>query len=279
MRNWKFGVSSTDEAPESAPLLLKGNIVDNLQKAGELGYDAIEVHTREDIELDYNEILNRMKETKVRIAQIVTGRLNTEAMCSLMDDRPYVTEAAMKGMYQYIDMASALEADIVVGWVKGNVPVGKAPEKYLSRLAGNLHKLNDYGKEKNVKINLEVINHYEVNVFTKCEQLVDFLDKYKLDNCYVHLDTYHMNLEEDSFEKAIYIAGDKLGYFHIADNQRWYPGSGQIDFSAIFQALEKINYGGYITVECFCHGDGVYTARKAIEYLKRITKNITKISS
>ena len=134
MRNWKFGVSSTDEAPESAPLLLKGNIVDNLQKAGELGYDAIEVHTREDIELDYNEILNRMKETKVRIAQIVTGRLNTEAMCSLMDDRPYVTEAAMKGMYQYIDMASALEADIVVGWVKGNVPVGKAPEKSHHRM-------------------------------------------------------------------------------------------------------------------------------------------------
>lgn len=270
MKEWKFGVSSTDEAPESAPLLLKGSIVDNLRTAAELGYQAIEVHTREDVELDYDGILACMEETGVRIAQIVTGRLNTEGMCSLMDDRPYVTEAAMKGMYRYIDMASKLKAGIVLGWAKGNVPPGKTPGKYMERLARNLRPLNDYAREKKVPISIEVINHYEVNVFTTSKSLADFLDRYDLDNCYIHLDAYHMNLEEDSFSEAIWTAKGKLGYFHIADSQRWYPGSGQIDFAPIFAALEEIGYDGYITVECFPRGDGRATAKKAISYLKSL---------
>lgn len=270
MKEWKFGVSSTDEAPESAPLLLKGSIVDNLRTAASLGYQAIEVHTREDVELDYDRIRECMEETGVKIAQIVTGRLNTEGMCSLMDDRPYVTEAAMQGMYRYLDMAAKLEAGIVIGWVKGNVPPGKTPGKYMERLARNLKLLNDCAREKKVPISIEVINHYEVNVFTTSRSLAVFLEQYDLDNCYIHLDTYHMNLEENSFAEAIRAAKGRLGYFHIADNQRWYPGSGQLDFASIFAALEEIGYDGYVTVECFPRGDGRAAAEKAITYLKSL---------
>lgn len=270
MRKWRLGVSSTDEAPETAPLLLKGSITENLEEAARLGYQGIEVHTREDVELDYEAIWSCMEKTGVRIAQIVTGRLNTEGMCSLMDDRPYVTAAAMEGMRRYIDMASKLQAGIVLGWVKGNVPQGKKPGKYMERLARNLQILNAYGREKQVPINIEIINHYEVNVFTTAKSLAEFLEKYGLDNCYIHLDTYHMNLEESNFAEAIRESKGKLGYFHIADNQRWYPGSGQLDFMPILEALEDIGYDGYITVECFPRGNGVDTAEKAALYLNSL---------
>jgi len=33
-----------------------------------------------------------------------------------------------------------------------------------------------------------------------------------MDNVTIHLDTYHMNIEENSMEQAIQAAGDKLGY-------------------------------------------------------------------
>ena len=119
-------------------------------------------------------------------------------------------------------------------------------------------------------IHIEVINHYEVNVFTTAKSLAEFLEKYGLDNCYIHLDTYHMNLEESDFAEAIRESKGKLGYFHIADNQRWYPGSGQLDFMPILEALEDIGYDGYITVECFPRGNGADTAEKAALYLNSL---------
>ena len=134
MKNWKYAVSSADAAPVTAPILLQGSVVENLEKAAKLGYDAIEVHTREDVELDYDAIRDAYARTGARVAMVITGRLNTEGMCSLVADEPYIVSAAMDGMRQYIDMAQKLEAGIVVGWVKGNVPKGGKREKYLDRL-------------------------------------------------------------------------------------------------------------------------------------------------
>ena len=270
MRKWKIGISSVDEASDSAPLLLKGSVEENLAKAAALGYDAIEIHTRETVDWDLDSIRSCMKKTGVKIAQIVTGRLNTEGKCSLIDDRPYVEKAAVEGMKTYIDLASELGADIVLGWVRGNPPAGSGKEKYRKRLARNLKILNDYGKEKGVRINIEVINHYEMVFFQTCAETASFIDEFGLDNCFIHLDTYHMQLEENSMADAIRQAGDKLGYFHIADSQRWYPGSGEMKYEPVFDALSEIGYKGYVTVECFPKGDNDLTAKKAIEYLDRV---------
>jgi predicted regulator of amino acid metabolism with ACT domain len=95
MRQWEYALSTADEAPETAPILLKGTICDNLKKASELGYQAIEIHMREDEEIDCEEIKRTMRDYHIKISQIITGRLNTEGKCSLMADEPYITAAAM----------------------------------------------------------------------------------------------------------------------------------------------------------------------------------------
>lgn len=266
--NWKIGISSAPEAPKTAPILLTGDVIENLRKAASLGYDAIEVHTRENVSLNYEAIGKVMDETGVRIAQIITGRLCTEGGCTLMDDAPYIMEAAIEGMKKYVDMASKVGANLVVGWVRGKVPAGGSRDKYMKRLGENLKILNDYGKERDVALNLEVINHYEINTFNTQAETLDFIEEYDLDNCFVHLDTYHMNLEEDDMVKAIKDAGNKLGYFHVADSTRWYPGSSRMDWDSIFEALDEAGYKGYVTVECFPREDNMDTAKKALEFIK-----------
>ncbi len=274
MKKWNYAVSSydrdtSDEISQGAPLLLRGSFEENLKSAAALGYQAIEVHTRENAPLDLAAVKETMKTTGIKISAVVTGRLNTEGKVDLISDIPYVTDAAVKGMLQYVDLAAFLETDLILGWAKGTIPKGGSYEKYTRRLASNLQPVNDYAKEKGVKICIEVINHYEVNLFTTSGELVDFLDKYpSLDNCFVHLDSYHMNLEEDDFVKAIQTAKGRIGYFHIADNSRWYPGSGELDLKKMLDALEAAGYDGYISVECFPRGDGFETARLAIEYLR-----------
>ena len=270
MMSWKYALSTADEAPKTAPILLTGSLTDNLIKAINLGYNAIEVHTRPEEQFDYSSIQAQMAESNVKISAIITGRLNTEDQCSLIDDRPYVVQSAIQGMYQYINMAEKLNTDIVLGWAKGNVPSAKNKEKYLKRLANKLSILADYAGERNVKIFAEVINRYEVNIFTTAKETMDFINQYHLDNVYVHLDTFHMSIEEANPIEAISYCKEKLGYFHIADNTRSYPGSGQLNFPHILKALKEIDYTGYLSVECLPGENGEQTAKLAIDYLKSI---------
>ncbi len=270
MKKFKLALSTTDYGTEAQPLLLKGSVTENLKKAAELGYQAIEIHTREEVFWDFDEIRSCMKETGVGISRIVTGKLCTEGNCSLLDDRPYAVSAAMEGLKKYMDLASEFGAGIVLGYMIGKVPAGKDPAPYLEKLGHRLQILNAYSKEKQVPICIEAINHFEANVLTTSREMVSFLEQYELDNCSVHLDCYHMMMEEDSSVEAIRTAGKRLDYFHICDNQRCYPGSGQLDFIPLLHALEEIGYDGYVSVECFPKGDGYGTAKKAIASLKKM---------
>jgi sugar phosphate isomerase/epimerase len=265
----KYALSSAETAPATAPILLRGDMCGNIKAAAELGYQGLEVHMREDTDLDYGKISQTMAEYDVKISAIVTGRLNTQGMVNLIDDRPYITGAAMKGMGEYIKIAAALKTDLIIGWVKGRIPDGAPSKDYLARLARNLGRICTEAAERGVKIFIEVINRYEVNIFTTAREAMDFLDTRGISNCYIHLDTFHMNIEETDPVGAVRFCGKRLGYFHVADNTRLYPGSGTLDFSAYVSVLREIGYGGFISVECLPYPDGQTAAKRAIEHLRR----------
>jgi len=264
---WKFAVSSADDADFSAPILLRGDISSNLILASQLGYQAIEVHTRETARWDFTSIEKVMEENHVGISAIITGRLCTEGKVNLIDDIPYVTQAALDGMKKYIDMAHRLQTDIVIGWVKGRLPEKSNPAKYLDRLAYHLEILDEYAGERDVRMHLEVINRYETNLFNTASETLEFIEKNKLNHCYVHLDTFHMGIDETDPIAAIRLCGKRLGYMHFADNSRCYPGSGQFDFRKIIQALRDVGYDGYLSVECLPKPDGKTAALKAKKHL------------
>lgn len=268
MRTWKYGISFAESSPMTAPLPLAGDLYENMEKAASYGYDAVEFHTRETFSFDYEKIENMRTAGKGDICTLVTGRLYTQGHFSLLDDDPAIAEGAVAGLKTYIDKARQLGVNIVLGWAKGNVPVGGDRVKYLQRLADKLKILNTYAGERGVRILVEVINHYETNLFNTAGETLAFFEEHHLDNCYVHLDTYHMSLEECDPYAAIRLCGERLGYFHVSDNSRRYPGSGQFDFQKILAALAEVHYSGYITVECIPEPDRDTAAQRAIAHLK-----------
>jgi sugar phosphate isomerase/epimerase len=157
-----------------------------------------------------------------------------------------------------------------VGWVKGSVPKGGDREKYLDRLAKNLRILAAYGADRGVPLNLEVINRYETNILNTAEETLSFLDTHALNNCFVHLDSFHMGIEETDMSAAIGRCGSRIGYVHLADNTRGYPGSGSFDFRGILGALDEAGYGGWLSVECLPDPSGPLAAERAIAFLKKI---------
>ena len=106
-------------------------------------------------------------------------------------------------------------------------------------------------KRAGVSLNLEIVNRFETNLLNTAAQALAFIDETGSDNVFLHLDTFHMNIEEADLAAAIRLAGKKLGYFHVGESNRGYLGAGSIAFDPIFDALLDIDYDDIITFESF----------------------------
>lgn len=102
-----------------------------------------------------------------------------------------------------------------------------------------------------ITLGLEVVNRYESNVLNTASQAVEMCRRIGAANVKVHLDVYHMNIEESDMRQAIVETGPDIGYFHTGDSHRGYMGSGSIDLAGVFRALVQADYQGPITFESF----------------------------
>jgi D-psicose/D-tagatose/L-ribulose 3-epimerase len=102
-----------------------------------------------------------------------------------------------------------------------------------------------------VTLNLEIVNRFESNLLNTAAQGLAFIEATGADNVFLHLDSFHMNIEEADIGLAIRNAADKIGYVHIGESHRGYLGTGNIDFAAIFDALVAIGYDDWVTFESF----------------------------
>ena len=128
---------------------------------------------------------------------------------------------------------------------------GPASKEARASSVAAMQRLADYTAELGINIDLEVVNRYETNIMNTGLEGLEFLDQVNRPNAFLHLDTYHMNIEEDGLQKSVLAAGERLGYVHIGESHRGYLGTGNVDFDSFFTALKKINYQGPITFESF----------------------------
>ena len=114
-----------------------------------------------------------------------------------------------------------------------------------------LQRLARRAADDGITLGLEVVNRYETNLFNTAVQALEIVQEIGAPNLGVHLDTYHMNIEEDDFDEPVRRCGDKLVYVHIGESHRGYLGSGNVDFSTFFRALVDCGYAGPIAFESF----------------------------
>ncbi|MBR0752354.1 sugar phosphate isomerase/epimerase [Bradyrhizobium jicamae] len=112
-------------------------------------------------------------------------------------------------------------------------------------------KTAELAKAAGVDLVLELVNRFETNLLNTTAQGLKFIEETGSDHVRLHLDTFHMNIEEANPAAAIRLAGSKLGYFHIGESNRGYLGDGVINFDLIFDALLDIDYQRDIVFESF----------------------------
>ncbi len=128
---------------------------------------------------------------------------------------------------------------------------GPATEEGRRHCVEALSRIAARAEEMGVTLGLEPVNRYESNLLNTGAQALEIIAATGADNIVVHLDSYHMNIEEGDLARAVETCADKLGYVHIGESHRGYLGSGTIDFRRLFRALAGVGYAGPITFESF----------------------------
>ena len=154
---------------------------------------------------------------------------------------------------EVIDTAAALGAGVVAGVIHSAMGKHPAPadERNRATAAGILRHLADRAAEAGIVLGLEVVNRYEsnlVNTAASCAALVEAIGR---ENVVVHLDSYHMNIEERSALDAVMDCRGRLGYVHVGESNRGYLGAGSVDLAGLVRALSHVDYSGIITFEAF----------------------------
>ncbi len=125
------------------------------------------------------------------------------------------------------------------------------------RSAKALKEVAKFAAKHGVVIGLEPVNRYETYLLNTCAQARLLMDMIGEPNVRIHLDTYHMNIEEKSFYDATMLAGEDLIHYHLCENDRGIPGTGLVDWDGIFSALAEMDYKGFAALESFvdCTGN------------------------
>jgi sugar phosphate isomerase/epimerase len=139
-------------------------------------------------------------------------------------------------------------------------------------LVAVLHAAVTYAASRGVRLVLEPLNRYESDVINNVEEGLAFLRDVGHPALGMVLDTYHINIEENSwttpFRQAM--AAGCLWHVHIGDNNRLPPGRGLIDFPAIVATLREIGYDGYLSAELLARPDPDTAAQDTLTYMRSL---------
>ena len=176
---------------------------------------------------------------------------------------------ALARMQSFIRIAESLGSAVIIGLIKGRVRDSVDRSTYELHLAEALGDCLPAARQGGVTLVLEALNRYESDCLNTIEECVRFIERFHSEHLKLHIDTFHMNIEEDCIGGNILAAGRRIGHVHVSDSNRGYPGSGHYDFGETIAALRNVGYHGALSVECLGLPTPVEAARGAYRFLHR----------
>jgi D-psicose/D-tagatose/L-ribulose 3-epimerase len=221
-----------------------------IDRVAELGLDFIEIPLMDVEEVDPASIRPRLESAGI---DVVTSTVLSE-QTDITSSVPEVREAGVEYLRRCVDVTAELGASQFSGVIYGMH--GKRPPERPGLQdwqwsADCLARVADSAAGAEIVLGLEPVNRYESPLINTCEQAVRLADMVRAPNMRIHLDTYHMNIEEKSWAEPVALAGHRLCHFHLCENDRGIPGTGLVDWEELFGALGALEYRGYAGLESF----------------------------
>ncbi|WP_418137411.1 sugar phosphate isomerase/epimerase family protein [Agrobacterium sp. El2ro-1b] len=180
------------------------------------------------------------------------------AVCSLVLPEPAWAsvrpQAAVEHLKAALDKAAAMGAKALTGVTYGGTTerTGFPPTQgEYDNLTRALSEAATHAKTLGLQFGIETVNRYENHLLNSAEQAVALVERIGADNIFIHLDTFHMNMEEKGIANGIIAARNHLKYMHMSESDRGTPGFGNVAWDEVFSALAAIRFNGVLALEGF----------------------------
>ena len=222
-----------------------------VEKAKRLGFDVLELGDYLILHMPESEVDRLAAAAREYDIELTLGLDPQQDMALTSDD----DAARERGLQFYRTVFPRLQK-LGITRLGGNM-LNAAPrlplvEYYGREWAHGVESIRKIGREASgfgVNVSVEVCNRFESHILNTAQQAVDFMKEVDLPNVKVLLDTFHMNIEEDSFTDAFRAAEGRLGHVHLGEGNRKLPGNGHLPWQEIFDAIQDTGYDGVLAME------------------------------
>ena len=230
-----------------------GDALKYIPKVQKLGFDVLEVATA-DFQGKDDSYFREMKETAQDCGILLTGGYGPAPKNNIGTADSAQLESALKfyaEMFRQMELAGigSLGGALYSYWPVTDLNFDKAAD--LERSVNGMKRLAAIAADHGITLNMESLNRFEGYLINTCEECIKYVEAVDMDNVKVMLDTFHMNIEEESLIDAILAAGSGLGHFHVGEPDRKPPRPGRMNWEEIGKTLRQINYDGCVVMEPF----------------------------
>jgi D-psicose/D-tagatose/L-ribulose 3-epimerase len=226
--------------------------IKHLKTFKELGFDGVEIAFENKGDFDPKAVGAAVKDAGLECCS-VCGAFGPDR-----DLRGNSTqqETSMQYIRDSIDACVGLGSDLLVGpfySAVGRAGMESAEDRkeQWKTVVGNLKKVCSYAEDKGVYLAVEPLNRFETDFLNICADALRLIEEVGSPMLKIHLDTFHMNIEEKSLPMAILAAGDLLYHLHSSENDRGAPGTGTVDWKGVADAVKSTGYDRYVVIESF----------------------------
>lgn len=212
-----------------------------------LGYDGIQI-MGEPRKYDWKHVRSLLDQNGLKcfgsVSIMVHGR-------DLIHADPYYREMTVAYLKECLDMVAALGGNIftLVPSEVGKIVAMSDAETEWAWAVENVREVTRHAAKHGIRVGLEPLNRFETNFLCRHDQALRLAQDVNEPNVGVCLDAFHINIEEADPYQAILNTGKHLVDFHVADNNRFPPGEGALDWPKIISTLKQAGYDEQLTVE------------------------------
>ena len=222
-------------------------------KIAEMGFDHIEIPMDDPKTLDFKKCGEIIKNAGISSVSFCAAMGPDR---DLIDPDPNVRQNGVDYLKASIDGLALIGGKNMVGPFYSAVgrtwqQSAEEREHDMLILIDILKELSEYASQKGVVLGLEPLNRFETSFITTADQALELVDRVDHPACKIMLDTFHMNIEEDSMGDAIRRVGSRLVQVHSNENNRGTPGAGHVPWVEVAQALKDIQFDGILVIESF----------------------------
>lgn len=184
-----------------------------------------------------------------------TVSLGLDASTDITSEDPDVVAAGRRRLREALALTRDVGGTYLGGVVYSALRKYDAPATAQGRASSQavIGDLADEAAASGITVGLEFCNRYETNLLNTTEQTLAYIAELGRENVVAHLDTYHMNIEEQSMRAPVLAAAQagRLGYVHVGESHRGPLGTGTVRWEEFLPALVEGGYDGTVTFESF----------------------------